>query len=78
MDCLKSKFTEAGGLAQNRTGMQGFAVLCVTIPPRGLFAAAGGLIALCFTSDNLRPPNVLYQTILMQKLGENRHTVIEG
>ena len=25
-----------GGLARNRTGMEGFAVLCVTIPPRGL------------------------------------------
>ena len=25
-----------GGLAQNRTGVQGFAVLCVTTPPRGL------------------------------------------
>ena len=28
-----------GGLAQNRTGVQGFAVLCVTTPPRGLRAA---------------------------------------
>ena len=26
----------SGGRARNRTGMQGFAVLCVTIPPRGL------------------------------------------
>ena len=25
-----------GGLARNRTGVQGFAVLCVTTPPRGL------------------------------------------
>ncbi len=25
----------AGGLARNRTGVQGFAVLCVTTPPRG-------------------------------------------
>lgn len=24
-----------GGLARNRTGVQGFAVLCVTTPPRG-------------------------------------------
>ena len=28
-----------GGLARNRTGVQGFAVLCVTTPPRGLRAA---------------------------------------
>ena len=27
---------EIGGLARNRTGVQGFAVLCVTTPPRGL------------------------------------------
>ena len=27
---------EYGGLARNRTGVQGFAVLCVTTPPRGL------------------------------------------
>ena len=26
----------SGGLARNRTGVQGFAVLCVTTPPRGL------------------------------------------
>ena len=25
-----------GGHAQNRTGIKGFAILCVTIPPRGL------------------------------------------
>ena len=25
----------SGGHAQNRTGIQGFAILCVTIPPRG-------------------------------------------
>ena len=24
-----------GGHAQNRTGIEGFAILCVTIPPRG-------------------------------------------
>src|SRR5690606_9885406 len=29
-----------GGLARNRTGVQGFAVLCVTAPPRGLVAPA--------------------------------------
>jgi hypothetical protein len=28
-----------GGLARNRTGVQGFAVLCVATPPRGLWAA---------------------------------------
>ena len=27
-----------GGHAQNRTGIQGFAILCVTIPPRGQVA----------------------------------------
>lgn len=27
---------KSGGLARNRTGVQGFAVLCVTTPPRGL------------------------------------------
>ena len=26
-----------GGHAQNRTGIKGFAILCVTIPPRGQF-----------------------------------------
>ena len=30
------KQIEIGGLARNRTGIEGFAVLCVTIPPRGL------------------------------------------
>ena len=30
-----------GGHARNRTGMQGFAVLCVTIPPRGLTKRPG-------------------------------------
>jgi hypothetical protein len=29
-----------GGLARNRTGVQGFAVLCVTTPPRGLCRTA--------------------------------------
>lgn len=29
-------FDKNGGLARNRTGLQGFAVLCVTVPPRGL------------------------------------------
>ena len=29
----------SGGLARNRTGVQGFAVLCVTTPPRGLAAS---------------------------------------
>ncbi len=29
-----------GGLGGNRTPIQGFAVLCVTIPPRGLICAA--------------------------------------
>ena len=27
-----------GGHAQNRTGVEGFAILCVTIPPRGQVA----------------------------------------
>jgi hypothetical protein len=31
---------KTGGLAQNRTGMQGFAILCVTTPPRGLTGRA--------------------------------------
>ncbi len=30
-----------GGLARNRTGVQGFAVLCVTTPPRGLVRTGG-------------------------------------
>lgn len=33
---LASMNAARGGLARNRTGMEGFAVLCVTIPPRGL------------------------------------------
>ena len=34
---LKNKTTNFfGGHAQNRTGIKGFAILCVTIPPRGL------------------------------------------
>ena len=32
-----------GGLARNRTGVQGFAVLCVTTPPRGRPLRADGL-----------------------------------
>ena len=30
-----------GGHAQNRTGIKGFAILCVTIPPRGQVALRG-------------------------------------
>ena len=30
----------SGGLARNRTGVQGFAVLCVATPPRGLIRRA--------------------------------------
>ncbi len=33
---LRLDFGEFGGLARNRTGVQGFAVLCVATPPRGL------------------------------------------
>ncbi len=33
---------KSGGLARNRTGVQGFAVLCVTTPPRGLPTRRGG------------------------------------
>src|SRR5471032_1403185 len=32
----------SGGHARNRTGVQGFAVLCVTTPPRGLNDSAVG------------------------------------
>ena len=30
-----------GGHAQNRTGIKGFAILCVTIPPRGQLGLQG-------------------------------------
>ena len=30
-----SNIQSFGGHAQNRTGIKGFAILCVTIPPRG-------------------------------------------
>src|SRR5437660_930372 len=33
---LLAEEVSVGGLARNRTGIEGFAVLCVTIPPRGL------------------------------------------
>ena len=36
----------SGGLARNRTGVQGFAVLCVTTPPRGLARAGEGARSL--------------------------------
>ena len=32
---LKKAYIMNGGHDRNRTGIQGFAVLCVTIPPRG-------------------------------------------
>ena len=35
---------EYGGLARNRTGVQGFAVLCVTTPPRGPVSVNAGQI----------------------------------
>ena len=44
-------FRKIGGLARNRTGMQGFAVLCVTTPPRGLIA--GGLYAMLLTETTV-------------------------
>ncbi|MEY3233719.1 MAG: hypothetical protein RL230_990 [Pseudomonadota bacterium] len=31
-----------GGLARNRTGVHGFAIRCVTTPPRGLLDAEAG------------------------------------
>lgn len=34
--CRRHTVGDIGGLARNRTGVQGFAVLCVTTPPRGL------------------------------------------
>lgn len=37
---------EFGGLARNRTGVQGFAVLCVTTPPRGLGEKRSGINGL--------------------------------
>ena len=42
-----------GGHAQNRTGIEGFAILCVTIPPRGQF---------CNKIDSI---NSLYYTKLL-------------
>ena len=47
-----------GGLARNRTGVQGFAVLCVTTPPRGLAAARRSTRALLtegIRGDKRRP-----------------------
>lgn len=38
-DSVGSAHCNCGGLARNRTGVQGFAVLCVTTPPRGLKVA---------------------------------------
>ena len=35
LNIMKSLRDLSGGLARNRTGVQGFAVLCVTTPPRG-------------------------------------------
>jgi hypothetical protein len=32
---LEQGWMRFGGLARNRTGVQGFAVLCVATPPRG-------------------------------------------
>ena len=50
----------SGGLARNRTGVQGFAVLCVTTPPRGL--AAAGVLRLALLTEGIgatsgRPAN---------------------
>ena len=38
-----------GGHAQNRTGMEGFAILCVTIPPRGRFNKIDSINPLYYT-----------------------------
>jgi hypothetical protein len=48
---------EIGGHARNRTGVQGFAVLCVTTPPRGLRPAGPppderALIAKAHSNNN--------------------------
>ncbi len=41
-----------GGHAQNRTGIEGFAILCVTIPPRGPFYEQKIIESiLCFISN---------------------------
>jgi hypothetical protein len=45
-----------GGLARNRTGIEGFAVLCVTIPPRGLCRAAR---APAYTKDRVLSQGVM-------------------
>jgi len=51
---------EFGGLARNRTGVQGFAVLCVTTPPRGLpqerAAARSREPAITTCRRRLQPP----------------------
>jgi hypothetical protein len=35
LSLIKKTTAFFGGHAQNRTGIKGFAILCVTIPPRG-------------------------------------------
>ena len=47
----KCSLTQTGGLARNRTGVHGFAIRCVTTPPRGLHLDAVAL-ANRFHSDN--------------------------
>ena len=44
-----------GGLARNRTGVQGFAVLCVTTPPRGLPESVSKSIGCALRSSNIDP-----------------------
>src|SRR5690606_29567392 len=41
---VRKVLKKIGGLARNRTGLQGFAVLCVTTPPRGHAAIGIGSI----------------------------------
>src|SRR5262249_33676673 len=48
--------TSIGGLARSRTGLEGFAVLCVAVPPRGLCPKAG---PPAYTKDSPLPQDVV-------------------
>jgi hypothetical protein len=46
---------DIGGLGGNRTPVQGFAVLCVTTPPRGLLCTGGGPAPGAYSKEHPRP-----------------------
>ena len=52
IECVRKKY---GGHARNRTGVHGFAIRCVTTPPRGLLVKDGVFVERIITEPTPNP-----------------------